>query len=117
MYDLPKITLQPERAIEVYEAALKRNPKDSELARKIGAAYVQAHLYTKAVAYYEASLKTGQQNFLRYFCFFILSSLVVDTTAADFRQDLAELLFRLQSYDKCEKVLKQGLEKQGTPIG
>ena len=38
---------EPERAIEVYEAALKRNPKDYALARKIGKAYVQAHLYDK----------------------------------------------------------------------
>uniref|UniRef100_A0A914W2S6 Tetratricopeptide repeat protein 21B n=1 Tax=Plectus sambesii TaxID=2011161 RepID=A0A914W2S6_9BILA len=84
---------EPERAIEVYEAALKRNPKDHALARKIGQAYVQAHLYAKAVNYYEAALKTGQQSYLR--------------------QDLAELLFRLRNFEKCQRVLKQGLERDG----
>ena len=39
--------VQPERAIEVYEAALKKNPRDSALASKIGQAYVKTHHYGK----------------------------------------------------------------------
>lgn len=40
-------SLQPAFAIEVYESALKANPKDDALAEKIGQAYVQCHLYQK----------------------------------------------------------------------
>lgn len=91
---------------------MKKNPKDHELARKIGQAYVKAHLYTKvrpancelgqrierlmkgdnsqAVNYYEAALKSGHQHFLRL--------------------DLAELLFQLKNVDKCERVLRAGLD-------
>ena len=38
---------QPEKAIEVYESALKRNPKDAGLATKIGQALVKTHNYGK----------------------------------------------------------------------
>lgn len=38
---------QPEKAIEVYESALKRNPRDGALASKIGQAYVKTHHYGK----------------------------------------------------------------------
>ncbi|CAG5135745.1 unnamed protein product, partial [Candidula unifasciata] len=84
---------EPEKAIEVYEAALKRNPKDAALATKIGQALVKTHNYGKAINYYEASLKAGGQVSLRY--------------------DLAELLLRLRQFEKAEKVLKQALEQGG----
>ncbi|XP_066301202.1 tetratricopeptide repeat protein 21B-like [Branchiostoma lanceolatum] len=83
---------EPEKAIEVYESALKRNPRDATLASKIGQALVKTHNYGKAINYYEAALKSGGQNFLRY--------------------DLAELLLRLRQYDKAEKVLRVALEKE-----
>lgn len=38
---------EPEKAIEVYEIAQKKNPKDVSLTEKIGEAYVMCHLYTK----------------------------------------------------------------------
>lgn len=78
--------------LQVYEAALKKNPKDYALASKIGRAYVQAHLYLKAINYYEAALKTSGESALRH--------------------DLCELLFRLANYEKCEKVIRQGLEQR-----
>ncbi|ESO93623.1 hypothetical protein LOTGIDRAFT_189817 [Lottia gigantea] len=84
---------EPEKAIEVYEAALRKNPKDAGLASKIGQALVKTHNYGKAISYYEAALKAGGQAFLRF--------------------DLAELLLRLRQYDKAEKVLKQALESEG----
>ncbi|KXJ11499.1 tetratricopeptide repeat protein 21B [Exaiptasia diaphana] len=83
---------EPEKAIEVYESAIKRNPRDGALASKIGQAYVKTHHYGKAINYYEAALKTGQQNFLRY--------------------DLAELYLKLRSLDKAEKVIKAALEQE-----
>nr|KAG5695130.1 hypothetical protein BaRGS_017229 [Batillaria attramentaria] len=87
---------EPEKAIEVYESALKRNPKDAALATKIGQALVKTHNYGKAINYYEASLKAGGQ--------------------ASLRHDLAELLLRLRQYDKAEKVLKQALEGEGQDL-
>lgn len=38
---------QPEMAIEVYEQALKRSPKDGAVASKIGKALVKTHNYVK----------------------------------------------------------------------
>lgn len=38
---------QPEKAIEVYEHALKKNPKDGALASKIGKALFKTHNYVK----------------------------------------------------------------------
>ncbi|ELU05036.1 hypothetical protein CAPTEDRAFT_159405 [Capitella teleta] len=87
---------EPEKAIEVYEAALKKNPRDTALASKIGQAYVKTHHYGKAISYYEASLRNGTQTYLRH--------------------DLAELLLKLRQFDKSEKVLKQALESDSTDL-
>ncbi|XP_030344690.1 tetratricopeptide repeat protein 21B isoform X2 [Strigops habroptila] len=81
---------EPDEAIEVYEQALKKNPKDPALASKIGKALIKTHNYSKAISYYEAALRSGQQNFLRY--------------------DLAELLMKLKQYEKAERVLQQALD-------
>ncbi|XP_006153641.1 tetratricopeptide repeat protein 21B isoform X1 [Tupaia chinensis] len=80
---------EPEEAIVAYEQALNQNPKDGTLASKIGKALVKTHNYSKAINYYEAALKGGQQNYLCY--------------------DLAELLIKLKWYDKAEKVLQHAL--------
>lgn len=42
---------EPEKAIDVYEIAQKKNPKDVSLTEKIGEAYVMCHLYTKVRLY------------------------------------------------------------------
>uniref|UniRef100_A0A8C8SD14 Tetratricopeptide repeat domain 21B n=1 Tax=Pelusios castaneus TaxID=367368 RepID=A0A8C8SD14_9SAUR len=83
---------EPEEAIEVYEQALKKNPRDGTLASKIGKALIKTHNYSKAISYYEAALKNGQQHFLYY--------------------DLAELLLKLRRYEKAEKVLQQALDHE-----
>ncbi|KAK2839753.1 hypothetical protein Q5P01_013493 [Channa striata] len=83
---------EPEKAIEVYEHALKKNPKDGALASKIGKALVKTHNYVKAINYYEAALKTEQKNFLRY--------------------DLAELLMKMKQYERCEKLLHEALSHE-----
>ncbi|VDO17876.1 unnamed protein product [Brugia timori] len=88
---------EPAQAIEVYETALKMNPKDDVLAEKIGQAYVQCHFYTKAINYYEAALKSGRKPVMR--------------------MRLAELLFQLEYYEKCEKVLRQALDSDQNPTG
>ena len=87
-------SLQPELALEVYESALKKNPRDGLLASKIGQALVKTHNYTKAINYYEAALKTENQQFLR--C------------------DLAELYLKLRQFDRAERTLNAGLDhKEG----
>ncbi|XP_038607045.1 tetratricopeptide repeat protein 21B [Tachyglossus aculeatus] len=83
---------EPEEAIEVYEQALKKNPKDGTLASKIGKALIKTHSYSKAIGYYEAALENGQQSFLCH--------------------DLAELLLKLRQYEKAEKVLQHALDHE-----
>ena len=44
---------EPERALEIYEQALKRNPRDFALAAKMGKALQKTHQYGKALNYYK----------------------------------------------------------------
>lgn len=81
--------VEPEKAVEVYETALIKNPKDAALAKKIGQALIKSHQYTKAISYYTAALKSGHQNLLRY--------------------DLAELFNKLNQLDNAEKVISEAL--------
>lgn len=41
------LSLQPEQALSVYEKALKKNPRDSLLASKVGQSLIKTHQYTK----------------------------------------------------------------------
>ncbi|XP_078279665.1 tetratricopeptide repeat protein 21B-like [Rhinoraja longicauda] len=85
------ITVQePEKAIEVYEQILKKNPHDGQLVKKIGQALVKTHHYTKAIHYFEAALKIGGQDFLCH--------------------DFAELLLKLRLFERAKKVLRRALE-------
>ncbi|XP_013001804.1 tetratricopeptide repeat protein 21A isoform X2 [Cavia porcellus] len=81
---------EPEKALEVYNEAYKKNPHDASLVSRIGQAYVKTHQYSKAINYYEAAQKISGQDSL---CC-----------------DLAELLLKLKKFNKAEKVLKQALE-------
>ncbi|XP_057410082.1 tetratricopeptide repeat protein 21A isoform X2 [Balaenoptera acutorostrata] len=81
---------EPEKALEVYDEAYRKNPHDASLISRIGQAYVKTHQYTKAINYYEAAQKISGQDFL---CC-----------------DLAELLLKLKKFNKAEKVLKQALD-------
>lgn len=38
---------QPEKALEVYDEAYRKNPHDASLISRIGQAYVKTHQYTK----------------------------------------------------------------------
>ncbi|XP_054643733.1 tetratricopeptide repeat protein 21B-like isoform X4 [Dunckerocampus dactyliophorus] len=81
--------LEPEKAIEVYEHALDKNPDDAALVSKFGKFLVKAHYFDKAIHHYEAALTTEQHNFLRY--------------------DLAELLMKMKQYERCEAVLRHAV--------
>jgi tetratricopeptide repeat protein 21B len=80
---------EPEQALVVYEQALKKTPRDSLLAVKVGQALVKTHHYTKAISYYEAALKYEGIQFLR--------------------TDLAELYLKLRHFDRAEKTIKAAL--------
>ena len=81
---------EPDRALEIYEQALKRNPRDSLLAAKMGQALQKTHQYGKALNYYKEAVKDEDNNNLRY--------------------DMAELQMRLKTYDRAEKTIQQALE-------
>lgn len=117
---------QPEKAFEVYELGMKKNPKSAALASKTGKALIKSHYYfkvhvvyfldkinytdseknetmltcidvTQAINYYEAALKTEQLHFLRY--------------------DLAELLMKMKQFERCERVLHEALDHEaGTEV-
>eukprot|EP00033_Pygsuia_biforma_P003684 GCRY01004036.1.p1 GENE.GCRY01004036.1~~GCRY01004036.1.p1 ORF type:complete len:948 (-),score=254.42 GCRY01004036.1:6-2849(-) len=88
--------LEPEKAISVFESALKKNPKDTDLARKIGKAYVTTHDYAKAIKYYENALQSTPDVFA-------------------IQEDLATLYLRLRKFDKAKTVLDAAIShlKQG----
>ncbi|XP_008834599.1 tetratricopeptide repeat protein 21A isoform X1 [Nannospalax galili] len=82
---------EPEKALEVYDEAYRKNPRDASLVSRIGQAYVKTHQYSKAINYYEAAQKISGQDFM---CC-----------------DLAELLLKLKKFHKAEKILKQALDR------
>ena len=59
-------SLQPEKAIEVYELALKKNPKDGALASKIGKALVKTHNYAKVCTSPNSCLVKTSSNQLKH---------------------------------------------------
>lgn len=52
--------------MQIYEQAVKRTPRDSELACRMGLALVKTHQYNRAINYYKDAIKTGDNNQLRY---------------------------------------------------
>ncbi|KAI6240106.1 Tetratricopeptide repeat protein 21B [Aphelenchoides fujianensis] len=82
-------------AIDAYETAMRRNPKDFELAVKIGNAYVKCHLYNKAINFYEAAMNSSKQPLLRL--------------------RFAEQLLRLGNFEKCERVLRDVIDESKDP--
>lgn len=78
---------EPERALEIYEQAVKRNPRDSQLAAKMGQALQKTHQYGKAINYYKEAVKNEDNNNLRY--------------------DMAELQMKLKQFEKAERTISQ----------
>ncbi|KAF6773261.1 hypothetical protein AHF37_06976 [Paragonimus kellicotti] len=86
---------EPDRAMEVYEAVLRKHPNDLRLASKMGQALVRTHNYWKAVSYYEAAVKGGQTTL---------------------RLDLTDLLIKLKQYEKAKRILvPMATEKSSDP--
>ncbi|RZF44920.1 hypothetical protein LSTR_LSTR013786 [Laodelphax striatellus] len=72
---------EPEQAVETFEHAVKKNPKDTKLMCKLGDVLVKTHQYGKAIKTYRES---GQDGSIQ----------------------LAQLLIRLGQVDHAESVLK-----------
>ena len=69
----------------------------------------------QAINYYEAALKTGQQNFLRLVHLLITMRSQVNCflkSVSFARYDLAELYLKLKNYEKSDKVIKSALEQE-----
>lgn len=81
---------EPDRALEIYEQAVKRNPRDSILAAKMGQALQKTHQYGKAINYYKEAVKNEDNNALRY--------------------DMAELQMKLKQFEKAERTIQQALD-------
>ena len=73
------------------------------------------HFVLQAINYYEAALKTGQQNFLRLVHLLITIRNLVSyllKSVSFVRYDLAELYLKLKNYEKSDKVIKSALEQE-----
>ena len=57
---------EPERALEIYEEARKRNPRDTQLAAKMGQALQKTHQYGKAINYYREAVRNEDHGSLRF---------------------------------------------------
>lgn len=58
--------IEPIQAAESYEAALKSNPKDIQLVKKLGTALVKMHEYDSASTHYETAIKLLNDDELRF---------------------------------------------------
>lgn len=73
------------------------------------------HFVLQAINYYEAALKTGQQNFLRLVHLLTTIRSLVSyllKSVSFVRYDLAELYLKLKNYEKSDKVIKSALEQE-----
>ncbi|XP_077347338.1 tetratricopeptide repeat protein 21A [Lithobates pipiens] len=83
---------EPEKALEVYDQAQRKKPKDATLTSRVGLSLMKTHQYKKAVNYYEAALKMSAEECL---CC-----------------DLSELFLKLKKYENAEKLLKHVLNHE-----
>ncbi|KAM7315036.1 tetratricopeptide repeat protein 21B isoform X2 [Ixodes scapularis] len=81
---------EPDNAIGAYEQALRKNPRDSMVARKIGQALIKTHQFDRAITYYKAAIKAGGQALMKY--------------------DLAELLAKVKRLQDAEDIINAALE-------
>ncbi|XP_066538772.1 tetratricopeptide repeat protein 21B [Hoplias malabaricus] len=83
---------EPEKAIEVYQEAVKMAPKDALFAKKIGQALVRTHQYDKAINYYETALNISMKDSV---CL-----------------ELAELLLKLKRFERAHQIIQKALDHE-----
>ncbi|XP_061402484.1 tetratricopeptide repeat protein 21B-like [Musca vetustissima] len=76
---------EPVLAINAYQRAYELNPQDSNLANKLGRAYIKSHQYAKAISFYQHVIKTHHNLSL----------------------DLAELFLKLKKYEDARVILEE----------
>ncbi|KAM3967248.1 tetratricopeptide repeat protein 21B [Aphomia sociella] len=81
----------PIQAAESYEAALKGNPKNIPLVRKLGTALVKMHEYDKASQHYENSIKLLKDDELMF--------------------EYLELLVKIKQYDKVDTMISSEMNQ------
>ncbi|XP_019763181.2 tetratricopeptide repeat protein 21B isoform X1 [Dendroctonus ponderosae] len=84
--------LEPDDALQNYEKALKENPNDLFLMRKMGKALVQTHYFNRAVEYYKKSIK--------------------EVKDPELTLQLADLYLNLREYEKGELLLLDELDEE-----
>ncbi|CAH0763751.1 unnamed protein product [Diatraea saccharalis] len=82
---------EPAQAAESYETALKGNPKDIQLIKKLGNSLVKMHEYDKATQHYENAIKELKDD--------------------DVMFEYLELLIKLKQYDKVDSTISYELNQ------
>ncbi|XP_023941812.1 tetratricopeptide repeat protein 21B [Bicyclus anynana] len=82
---------EPIQAAESYETALKGNPKDIQLVKKLGLALVKMHEYDKAMQHYENAIRLLNDDELKF--------------------EYLELLIKLKQYDKVDSNISSELNQ------
>ncbi|XP_045447028.1 tetratricopeptide repeat protein 21B-like [Melitaea cinxia] len=82
---------EPVQAAESYETALKGNPKDINLIKKLGEALMKMHEYDKAVQHYENAIKLLNDDELKF--------------------EYLEILIKLRQYDKVDSTISSELNQ------
>ncbi|XP_072730053.1 tetratricopeptide repeat protein 21B isoform X5 [Ciconia boyciana] len=101
---------EPDEAIEVYEQALKKNPKDPALASKIGKALIKTHNYSKAMLELaRLYLAQDDTDACQHQCSLLLKN-DQDNEAATMM--MADLMFRKQDYEQAVFHFQQLLERK-----
>ncbi|XP_041971107.1 tetratricopeptide repeat protein 21B-like [Aricia agestis] len=83
---------EPKQAAEAYEIALKGNPKDVQLVKKLGVALYKMHKYDNALQHYENAIK-------------------IITDDDDIKIEYFELLIKLKQYDKVDSIISSELNQ------
>ncbi|XP_013200236.2 tetratricopeptide repeat protein 21B-like [Amyelois transitella] len=82
---------EPIQAAESYEIALRGNPKDIHLIKKLGTALVKMHQFDKATQHYEDAIKLLNDDELKF--------------------DYLELLIKLKQYDKVDSIITSDINQ------
>ncbi|KAI5637396.1 tetratricopeptide repeat domain-containing protein [Phthorimaea operculella] len=82
---------EPIQAAESYETALKGNPKDIQLVKKLGLALIKMHEYDKACQHYENAITESNDRELKF--------------------EYLELLVKLKQYDKVDSIISTELNQ------
>ena len=116
------LSLQPEQALSVYEKALKKNPRDSLLASKVGQSLIKTHQYTKVSPHIIRLSTLGRFHCILLEVFISRSMCIMQAISyyeaalksegqQFLRRDLATLYLRLNHFDRAERTIQTALSQ------